>query len=85
MTWDHRKPTTEVNVNAQWAMDSVAVYYTTGDYTRLKVEDRFGIPVQIGSRLPITEVVQLLKQLEHIGPPPETVTNPWDYSKCSGQ
>ncbi len=82
MTWDHRRATKEVKVETPWAMDGVALYYTIEDYTRLKIEDRFGIPIQVGSRLPITEVVRLINQLEYIGPPPETVTNPWDYSKC---
>jgi hypothetical protein len=85
MAWDHRKPTTEVKLDTLWALDSTAVYYTSDDYIRLKFQDQFGIPVQVSSSLPITELVQLINQLEYIGPPPETVTNPWDYSSCPGQ
>lgn len=83
--WDYRKLTTKAELDTPWAMDSVGEYYTIDGYSRLKFEDRFGITVQVGSCLPITEVVRLVNQLEYIGPPPETVTNPWDYSKCSGQ
>ena len=79
--WDHRKSTTNVTIDTPWAMNGVAVYYTAEDYTRLRFEDRFGIPVQVSSRLTITEVVQLVGQLEYMGPLPETVTNPWDCSK----
>jgi len=85
MAWDHRKPTKEIKIDTLWAMDSVAVYYTTEDYTRLKFKDRFEIPVQVGSRLPIAEIVQLINQLEYIGPPPESVIDPWNVSKCKGQ
>lgn len=85
MAWDHRKPTTEVKLDTSWALDGTAVYYTNDNYISLMFQDRFGIPVQVGSRLSITEVVQLINQLEYIGPPPETVTNPWDYSKCPGR
>lgn len=80
MAWDHRKPTTEVQVDTPWAMDGEAVYYVIEDYTRLRFEDGFGTPIQIGSRLPITEIVQLITQLEYIGPPQETVTDPWGCS-----
>jgi len=86
MYWDHRKPTTEAQLDTSWAEHSIAVYYVVDDdYIHLKFKDRFGIPVQIGSRLPITEVTQLINQLEYIGPPPESVIDPWDVSKCKGQ
>lgn len=85
MAWDYRKPTTEVNLDTPWALDGTAVYYTNANYIRFKFQDRFGIPVQISSRLSINEIVELINQLEYIGPPPETVTNPWDYSRCPGR
>lgn len=83
--WDHRKPTSEVSLDTSWAMGGIAVYYVISeddvDYIHLKFMDRFGIPVQVVSNLFIVEVVQLLNQVEYIGPPPETVANPWDCSK----
>jgi hypothetical protein len=87
MAWDHRKPIQEVEVNTPWISGNTAVFYKGADredddYIHLRFEDRFGIPVQVVSRLPITEVVRLINEIEYVGPPPETVTNPWDYSRC---
>ncbi len=85
MAWDHRKPTIEVKLDTLLAQNGLAVYYKSDNYLQLRFQDRFGIPVQISSRLPITEVVWLINRLEYVGPPPEEVTNPWEYSKCSKQ
>ena len=82
MAWNHRENLTDAKLDSLWAMDGVATYYKSGDFIRLTFRDRFGIPVQISSRLPITEVIQWINQIEYIGPPPERVTNPWDISKC---
>jgi hypothetical protein len=50
-------------------MDGTAVYYIVTDdnedYVQLRFEDRFGIPVYVSSNLSITEVIQLLNQLEY--------------------
>ena len=81
MTWDHREPTTEVEIDTQWAANGRAVYYIIEDYAHIRFEDRFGIPVQVGSRLPITEMVQLINQLEYVGPPSDAVGDPWDCSR----
>lgn len=85
MYWDYREPTSEARLETPWAMDGSAVYYVIdeegNDYVHLKFKDRFEIPVQVLSNLPITEVVRLIDQLEYIGLPAEIVTNPWDCSK----
>jgi len=77
--WDHREPTTDVKLDSPWAMDGTAVYYTITEdnkvYVRLKFKDRFGIPVYVSSNLSITEVVQLLNQLEYRGPNVIKLTN----------
>ena len=89
MYWDYREPTSDTKLETPQAMDGSAVYYVINeddnDYVHLKFKDRFEIPVQVLSNLPITEVVRLINQLEYIGPPPETVTNPWEYSRCPGR
>ena len=82
IAWDHGEPSTEMKLETPWAGYGVAEYYTSGNYNSLQFEDRFGISVEVSSRLPVTEVILLINQMEYIGPPPETVTNPWDYSKC---
>lgn len=81
MYWDNREPTTEVELNTLWGTDDTAAYYIVDGYVHLRFEDRFGFPVQVLSNIPITEVVQLVNQLEYIGPPPESVSNPWDCSR----
>lgn len=80
--WDHSRPATEIPLKTEWVMDGVARYYVSDGFVRLRFIDRFGIPVQVGSQLSIAEVVSLVDQIDYIGPPPETVENPWDYSKC---
>ena len=85
MAWDHRQSTTAIQLNTEWARTGSARYYVVEGYLNLAFEDRFGIPVRIGSRHPVTEVVHLINQLEYIGPPSETVGNPWDYARCPGQ
>jgi hypothetical protein len=84
--WDHRESTSEVELETPWTIDGRAVYYEINeddeDYIHLRFKDRFGIPVQVLSNLPIAEVVQLINQLEYVGPSPRTVTNPWDASRC---
>ena len=82
IAWDHEQPSSEVRLQFPWAEDSVAEYYTTDGLIDLSFKDRFGISVEVSSRLPITEVVGLINRLEYYGPPPETVSNPWDYSRC---
>ncbi len=83
MAWDSHKPTIEVRLDTPWTQSSTAIYYKSGNYLRLRFQDRFGVPVQISSRLSMNEVVWLISRLQYIGPPPEEVTNPWDHSKCS--
>jgi hypothetical protein len=87
MAWDHRKPTQEVKLNTPWISGNTAVFYRSADredddYIHLRFEDRFGIPVQVVSSLSITEVVRLINGIEYVGPSPEAVANPWDYSRC---
>jgi hypothetical protein len=89
MYWDNRRSTTDINLRTPWALNENAEYYIITedgkDYVHLRFNDRFKIPVQIVSNLSVGEVVQLINQLEYIGPPPDTVTNPWDYSRCPNQ
>lgn len=87
VVWDYNQPTTKVKLATPWAANGLAVYYTEEgqdyrNYIYLRFEDRFGIPVRVTTYLPITEVVSLIDQFEYVGPLPELVTNPWDYSKC---
>jgi hypothetical protein len=83
MYWDHNEPTKEVRLDTPWSMDGTAMYYTNDGHIHLKFKDQFGIPVQVTSCSSITEVVQWINQLEYVGPLAETVTNPWDTSRCN--
>jgi hypothetical protein len=82
MAWDHREPTIQVKIETEWAKDSIAEYYEVGEGVKSRFIDKFGIDVQVYSSFPISETVALVNRIEYLGPPPETVTDPWDVSKC---
>ena len=79
VAWNESRITTMIKLDTTWAESKNAEYYETEGYIKLRFEDVFGFPVQIGSGLPISDVVDLVNHLEYIGPPPYDVSNPW---KC---
>jgi hypothetical protein len=77
--WDWSQDTTEVPLDTTIAKEKRAVFYARTDgSTALMFEDQFGIQVQVRSRYPITETLEIVQQLEYIGPPSDMVSNPWD-------
>lgn len=83
MYWDSSQKMLQMEIDTRWAKDRFATYYMLDDgIIHMRFEDSFGINVQIISNLPVDEIKSLVSQLEYIGPPPELVTNPWDFAKC---
>lgn len=82
MTWNHNQTKNQTQLDTQWASTGTAEYYTIDNYTKLRFEDKLGILVQVGSQMPITEVISITNELRYIGPFSDTITNPWDYTKC---
>ena len=83
MYWDSTRDAVTVALNTEWSKDGKARYYYLSEgVVHMRFEDRFGIPVQIISDLPVEEVISLVNRLEYVGPPPEEVTDPWDPGKC---
>jgi hypothetical protein len=77
--WDWTQETTLVPLNTNLAPDGSADFYPTSDASvALMFEDQFGIQVQVWSEFAITETIELVNQLEYIGPSPDTITDPWD-------
>lgn len=77
--WDWNQNTTEVLLDTTIAKKKRAVFYNRTDgSTALMFEDQFGIRVQVWSSYPITQTLEIVQQLEYIGPPSDTVSNPWD-------
>ena len=77
--WDWNKETIIVPLNTNLAPDGSAAFYRTSDASvALMFEDQFGIQVQVWSDFAITETIELVNQLEYIGPSPDTITDPWD-------
>lgn len=52
-----------------------------GVFLGITFVDVFGQPVCVSSWLPLEETVSLINQLEYVGPPPDTVADPWDCSR----
>lgn len=78
---DARVPTKKVELDNPWFKGDTARY---NEHQVLTFEDKFGIPIQVRTgSLPLTETLRLVNELEYVGPPVETVTNPWDWSKCN--
>lgn len=80
ITWQHDKRATEVPLKTPWA-DGAAEYYRCAQ-SCLRFVDWLGVSVEVWSSLPVTDTVGLVNQLQYIGPPRETLTSPWDYSRC---
>jgi hypothetical protein len=82
LAWNRNEPRHTIEFQTQWAMVQEAEYYVSGDYVKLRFTGAFDIPVQIGTTLPLTQALELISLLVYVGPPSETVTNPWDVSQC---
>jgi hypothetical protein len=77
--WDWNKETIRVPVNTNLVPDGNATFYYRSDASvALRFEDQFGIQVQVWSDFAITETIELVNQLEYIGPSPDTIIDPWD-------
>lgn len=77
--WDRKQKTTEVSLTTRWAVDGKAVFYHgANDSVAMKFDDPVGIPVQVWSDLSVIESVKLVDELEYVGPPLESRTDPWD-------
>ncbi len=85
IAWDRYRPVRYVELKSLWISEWSGVYYENQGIIRLRFQDWLGIPVHVSSRLPITETAQLIHQIQYVGPSLETVTNPWDLSKCPKQ
>jgi len=75
----------EIELQSKWVDGKVGQYLegtpsTNGTFVGMKFTDTFGFPVYVGSWLSLTKTVALINQLEYVGPPPDTVVNPWDCS-----
>jgi hypothetical protein len=76
----------EVDLELEYADGKTASYKewpnsTPGVFLGVAFKDIFGQPIYVGSWLPLTETVSLVNKLHYVGPPPDTVVNPWDCSK----
>ncbi len=85
IVWNYGLPTVQSQVESHlaWNTTGTLTYYTQtradGSSRHLyRFEDMAGYPVEISSQLSITETLELIEQLEYVGPPSETVRDPWD-------
>jgi hypothetical protein len=81
LAWNESRTTTTVKLDSVWAPSGVAEYYEIDGYVRLRFTDVFGFPVQIGSKLEISDLVYLANRLEYVGPPPENISDPWECKR----
>lgn len=83
--WDRSKAIVKEKVpwESQWNNTGEILYYTNSERSNMwrhlyDFSDMQDQRVQIVSSLPVTETLELIKALEYIGPPVETLNNPWN-------
>jgi hypothetical protein len=80
--WSPGLSYTEMSFESPWSSTGTLAYYTetteNGTYTPYYFVDMQGYPVVIGGQLPFTETLELIENLEYVGPPLETLNDPWD-------
>jgi hypothetical protein len=84
--WVSGEAWTEIELELEYAVGRTAKYKewprsTMGVFLGIVFTDTFGQPVYVGSWLPLTETVSLVNELNYVGPPSDTVDNPWDCSR----
>jgi hypothetical protein len=85
VVWNYALPTNRMEVESRlaWNTTGTLTYYTqtrTDSSLRhlYRFEDMTGNAVEITSQLVVTETLELIEQLEYIGPPTEGLGNPWN-------
>ncbi len=85
MVWDYSQTITKEQVlwESRWTGTGVITYRTRSAQDSMMrylyhFSDMQGWRVEIASSLSVTETLDLIKVLEYIGPPIETLNDPWD-------
>lgn len=78
--WEWSKIRESVRLSTTWSKSSEGEYYITSSQGTpvLMFTDQFGFQVQIWSKYSVVETIDIINQLEYVGPDPATVINPWD-------
>jgi hypothetical protein len=85
MIWDYSQTITKEQVpwESRWTSTGIITYRTRSAQENMRqylyhFSDMQGWRVEIASSLSVTETLELIKALEYIGPPIETLNDPWD-------
>jgi hypothetical protein len=85
MVWDYSQATNKEQVlwESKWTSTGVITYRTRPAESNMwqylyQFSDMQGWNVEIVSSLSVTETLELIKELEYVGPPIEILNDPWD-------
>ena len=80
--WNHWQLHTEIPLSSKWINGDIVQYEMLEDGAiRFFFEDIFAMNVTIWSTLSLEESINIIAELEYLGPEPDSINNPWE-SAC---
>lgn len=80
--WDNQSLTQTIRVKSPHIQNEQIETYVLplSEGTSFRFEDNLGFPVYISSNLSLSDTIQIVSQLEYLGPDTSQEPNPWDCS-----